>query len=113
MDFGAQRILHEEIKKYLLSEKFHKGEKMDKEELNQPAELASKESSDKARRLVNSDYINLSAVAQEVDKDAASNQSAQSSVRKEVLGLNSDGKPDGKPMRADYVKAIMKLASQL
>lgn len=106
-------LIREETRKYVLSEKFTKGVKMDKDEINPAAELASKETSDRARSLVKNDYINLSAVAQAVDKDAKSNQSAQSSVRKEVLGLGSDGKPDGKPMRQDYAKAIIKLASEL
>lgn len=112
MDNYISRIIKEETEK-LINEKYRRGEKLTKDELNPAAALASKETSDKARKLVDNNYINLSAVAQEIDGDASSNQSAQSSVRKEVLGLGSDGKPDGKPMRADYAKAILKLANRL
>lgn len=98
--------------KVLMNEKYRRQEKVSKDDF-QSKELASKETSDAARRLVDNNLINLSAVAQEVDTDASSNQSAQSSVRKEVLGLGSDGKPDGKPMRSDYAKAIIKLANKL
>lgn len=111
MDY-IQQVLHEQLNK-LLTEKFRKGSHLNKDDMNVAADLASKETSDKARSLVKNDFINLSAVANEVDKDAKSDQSAQSSVRKEVLGLGSDGKPDGKPMRADYAKAILKLAGRL
>lgn len=107
-----RQILREETQKYL-NEKFRKGSHLNKDDMNTAADLASKETSDKARSLVKNDFINLSAVAQEIDSDASSDQSAQSSVRKEVLGLGSDGKPDGKPMRADYAKAILRLAGQL
>lgn len=107
------KILNEEIQRFIINEKYRKGEKVSKDEVAKSEELASKEASEKARDLVKSKYVNLSAVAQEVDKDASSNQSAQSSVRKEVLGLNSNGEPDGKPMRADYASAIIRLASKL
>ena len=108
-----QTIIKEEARRLFINEKFKKGSKMTKDELNTAAKLASKETSDIARNLVNNDFLNLSAVAQEVDPDASSNQSAQSSVRKEVLGLGSDGKPDGKPMRADYAQKIIKIAKNL
>lgn len=108
-----KQIIREQTQKMFINEKYKKGESIDKSEIHQAADLATKETSDKARDLVKNDFINLSAVAQAVDTDASSNQSAQSSVRKEVLGLGSDGKPDGKPMRADYARKILKMASQL
>ena len=110
---SLREVILETTEHMFLTEKFRKGEKIGRENLNTAEKLASKETSDQARRLVKNDFINLAAVAKEVDKDASSPQSAQSSVRKEVLGLGSDGRPDGKPMRDDYAKAILRLAGDL